>query len=156
VPEYVKNDRSEIIPESVQKTCLRLTTDAGVFDVLNPDYDPLAVQLGVVYISTALDVKDIALFDTRRRGGGVADSKNVEEVARLVNDASSYWDVNYGAGHSYQRGGYVIIRLPEELRYDEDANPTGMREEDIRAVIERNITSGVAFKLENLQGRNWS
>lgn len=148
VPHYVKDDSGRVIPESLQQKTLRVTLDPGVFDPMRPEYDPLAIQLGVVYISTALDISRLGILDTRRRGGGVADSANVKEITRLVNDASTYWDVGYATGSSYQKSGYIVIRLPDQLREE-------FSENEIVDVVKRNIGAGVGFKLETLQGEDW-
>jgi len=149
VPKYVKDSSGSVIPASVEETALRMTLDPSVFDTLSPNYNPLAVQLGVVYMSTALDVSEIGMFDTRRRGGGIKDNMNEREIARIVNDSATYWDVRHAGAGSYQKAGFLIIRLPQELNQH-------FTENEIREVIQRNITAGVGFKIEDLNGRAWS
>lgn len=149
VPHYVKDSSGVVIPGSHQDRTLRVSLHPRVFDPLQPEYDPLAIQLGVVYISTALDIERLAILDTRRRGGGIVDSANVREVERLVNDSVAYWDMGYAAGSSYQKSGYIVIRLPDYLR-------NHFTENEIIKVVKRNVGAGVGFKLENLQGEDWS
>lgn len=148
VPEYVKDEHDNTIPNSVNTKTLRLTTNPSIFDPMQPEYDPLIVQLGVVYTSTALDPSTLAIMDTRRRGGGLSHNANLEEVVRIVKEASTYWDVSYHAGTSYQKGGYVVIRLPEELK-------TAFTKKELKEVIDRNITAGVGYKIEDLAGQEW-
>lgn len=149
VPEFVKDKNGSTIPESVVDRTLRFTLEPTIFDPISPDYDPLAIQLGVIYLSTALDIKDLTILDTRRRGGGAKEVANVDEIVRLVSEASNYWDISYGSGLSYQKGGFVIIRLPAELK-------DSFSEAEIVEVIERNITTGVRYKIEDLEGREWA
>ena len=157
VPEYVETVPKDvttgftrrIVPGSVNAQALHITTDPSMFDPLDPMYDPLVVQLGVIYSSAALSPDSVSILDTRRRGGGIPDSTRLEEVVRLVKQASTYWDVGFGAGASYQKGGYVIIRLPAELKED-------FSEHELMTVIKRNIAAGVGFKIEDLQGGDWS
>lgn len=149
VPEYAEDSKAKTIPGSVNASALRMTTDPAIFDPIDPRFDPLAVQLGVIYTSAALDHSSIAVLDTRRRGGGIPNETNLSEVVRLIKQASTYWDVGFGAGASYQKGGYVIVRLPSELKQD-------FSEQQLREVIERNMTVGVGFKVEDLQGNDWS
>ncbi|HJS83576.1 MAG TPA: peptidoglycan-binding protein [Nitrososphaera sp.] len=149
LPEYVKDTQGNVIADSVVDKALHFSREANIFDPIRPEYNPLAVQLGVIFISTALDVNDVVLMDTRRRGGGAMDSANAAEVIRLVQEASSYWDINYGSGTAYQKGGFVVIRLPVELKEE------GLTETDIVDAIERNITAGVRFKIEDLNGNDW-
>lgn len=149
VPRYVRDQDNNVIPASLQKRALRVAFSPDIFDYFSPNYDPLAVQLGVVYLSTALRPEEVVVLDTRRRGGGIKDSANLAELARIVQETSMYWDVNYAAGMSYPKSGYAVIRLPRELEND-------FTEQQIRSIIERNITAGVAFKVEDLDGNDWS
>lgn len=148
VPEYVKDKDQNLISTSVQTRTLRVTTSPEIFDPIRPEYDPLAIQLGVIYVTTSLDINDLVVLDARRRGGGALDSMTSEEVVNVVKEASTYWDIGYGAGMSYQKGGFVIIRLPSAMRND-------FTEEEITAAIQRNITAGVGYKLEDLNGNDW-
>lgn len=154
VPHFVRDAREgfansgALIDGSLQHRTLRTTLDPGIFDPMHPQYDPLAILLGVVYISTALDISKLALLDTRRRGGGAKDSTNIKEITRLVNDAATYWDVGYATGSSYPKSGHVVVRLPDALRNE-------LSEQEITDVIQRNIGAGVGFKIENLQGEDW-
>lgn len=146
VPHFVKDANGRVIQESVTRDTLRMTTSPNIFDPLDPEYNPLAARLGVIYISTALDVTQVGVIDTRRRGGGLKDNANVHEVMRLVNDAATYWDIEDATGHSYQRSGFVVIRLPEDLKYQ-------FSEKELRRIVGRNITAGVEFRLESYDGR---
>lgn len=150
VPAYAKDSFGKVIPDSVVDKTVRFTLDSGIFDQLDPDYDPLAVQLGVVYITTALDIKNLTVLDTRRRGGGLKDSVTKEEINRMIQESIGYWDVGHGAGISYQRGGFVIVRLPVSLK-EQFSDPR-----QIEAAIRRNISAGVGFKIEDLNGNDWS
>lgn len=149
LPEFVKDEENRIISESVLERTLRWSLDPSVFDPLSSDYNPLAVQLAVVFITTTLDLNDLAILDTRHRGGGAKDAATLAELNRMVTESSSYWDISYGAGLTYQRGGFVIVRLPVELK---ENFPNSS---DIIEVITRNITAGVQFKIETLQGEEW-
>lgn len=149
VPHFVRDINGNLISESVQERTLRVTLDPGVFNPLDANYDPLAVQLGVVYISTALDIRNLALLDTRRRGGGIRETANAMELKRLVTDSTTFWDINDGVGSSYQKSGFIVIRLPEELKGQ-------FSEAEIREIVGRNVTAGVSFKIESLQGEDWS
>lgn len=148
VPQLVRDINFNIVAGSKQDRTLRFRTDATIFDPVQANYDPLAVLLGVIYITTSFDVNDLTILDTRKRGGGLADNADVSEVLRMVKEASSYWDTSFNVATSYQRGGFVIIRLPSSIKNDFD-------EVAIIEVIERNITAGVRYKIEysdNLEG----
>lgn len=148
LPEYVKDPSGSVISDTIRTSTINYTTNPNIFDVMRPEYDPLAVLLGVVYITPSVDVRELALFDTRRRGGGALNTALSDEVVRLTQEASNYWDISYGAGESYPKGGFVIIRLPSELKdYFSDT--------EIIQAIERNITAGVGFQIEDLEGNAW-
>lgn len=149
LPELVKDEDNRIIDGSVEERTLRWSLDPSVFDNLSPSYNPLAVQLAVVFITTTLDINDLSILDTRHRGGGAKDAASLGELSRMISESSSYWDVSYGAGLTYQRGGFVIVRLPVELK---EKFPDV---DDIMKTIRRNITAGVQFKIETLQGEEW-
>lgn len=149
VPEYVKDTDGIVIPESIQDSTLRASLDTSVFDPLSPYYNPLAVQLGVVYLTVAFDVSELSILDTRRRGGGIKDNANLQEVNRIMGESWHYWDIHHGSGSSYPNSGYVVVRLPEALK-------DSMTQQEIEEVVSRNITAGTAFKIETLEGQEWS
>lgn len=149
LPQYVKDTNNAIIASSYTSEPLRFTTTPEVFDPLRPEYDPLAVLLGVIYISTSLDITELMMMDTRIRGGGIREELNASEVIRLIQESSTYWDIHHAAGSSYQRAGFIVVRLPAALKND-------FTESEIVDVVERNITSGVKFRLEDFSGKDWS
>lgn len=142
LPEFVKDEDNKMIPESVEDATLRWTLDPSVFDLLSPNYNPLAIELAVVFITTTLDINDLSILDTRHRGGGAKDAATLAEISRMVNEASSYWDVSYSGGLTYQKGGFIIIRLPEAIK---EQFPN---DDVIIETVRRNITAGVQFKIE--------
>lgn len=148
LPEFCTTSDGVVIADSVRTRTIYLAETNSIFDPLQSDYDPLAVMLGVIYITNSFNTGDLVLLDTRRRGGGLSVGIDDEEVVRIVQEASHYWDVNYNHASSYQKGGFVIIRLPAELRND-------LNEKEIRAAIERNITAGVRYQIEDLEGNAW-
>ena len=149
VPEYIIDKKGNVIPGSVNQTTLRATVNPRIFDPSRPAYNPFAVQLGVIYTSAALDPDDLDILDTRTRGGGIPTNTDVNTVSKAVKDALTYWDVSDGSGTSYQNSGFIIIRLDPALRAD-------FSEAEIRKVINRNITAGVKYKIEDLQGKDWA
>ena len=149
LPEYVKNQDGEIIPESINSSTVYVTADNSVLSPYNPLYNPLAVQLGVVFVSASAKIDDLVVLDTRRRGGGALDAISPAEVFEKNVEAKSYWDVGYGAGNSFQAGGFVVIRLPKMLKMIFPDT------KEIERIIRRNISAGVEFILEDLEGRPW-
>lgn len=149
LPQHVRDDKGKVIEGSVRTSTLRLTRNPSIFDPFDAGYNPLAIQLAVIYLNTALDISQLAMLDVRKRGGGASSNANLEEIKRVVQDAASYWDMDHNSGLSYQKSGFVVIRLPEELK-------DYFSEKEIKAVIEKNITAGVKFKIEDMSGKDWS
>lgn len=149
VPEFVEDSSGNLIAASVKTRTINFTLSPSIFDPTKPEFDPLAIELGVVYMSTATDINQLVIMDTRRRGGGARDAFQSSQLATLEPESTTYWDINYGAGSSYQKGGFVVIRLPAELK-------DTFTESQIAEAVERNITAGVKYKLEDLQGNSWS
>ena len=149
LPHYLKTTEGEILPDSIRDRVLFSALDDSLFNPNDVNYDPTAVQLGIVYVSTALDPSETALVDTRRRGGGLTDDVTLEEAVNIIDESSSYWDLNHSSGFSYPKNSYVVIRLPESLKDQ-------WTESEIYDIIQRNITAGVGFKIEDLNGNEWS
>jgi hypothetical protein len=151
VPEYVYDESNSLITQSVATTTVKWTTDPGIFSSLDSaKYNPLAIKLGVVYISNMADIEELIMLDTRTRGGGISESFSDSKVKEDLDYPRSFWDVSYGSGEAYQSGGFVIIRLPSELKarfYDDDTI--------IEEVVTRNVPAGVAYKIEDLNGNPW-
>lgn len=148
LPEFIRDEDGVLISGTARTSTINYTLNPNIFDLLRPEYDPFAVLLGIVYVSPSVDLEELNMFDVRRRGGGTKDSYLTEEILRLTQESSSYWDFTYSTGESYPKGGFVIIRLPAEVK-------DYLSEEQVLDSIRRNITAGVGFKLEDLEGNDW-
>jgi peptidoglycan hydrolase-like protein with peptidoglycan-binding domain len=140
-PEYVTDENNVLISESVQTRTVHIAFSPSIFTSNQTDYDPTAILIGIVYISSAADANKLAILDTRKRGGGVSSTYSNGDLANIESESESYWDIIPDKATSYQKGGFVIIRLPEALKDD-------FTEDQIKAIIERNITIGVRYKIE--------
>ncbi len=145
LPEYVTDANYALIASTVQTRTLRMTTDPALFSPTQAAYEPLAVLLGVVYITTAFKVEDLSILDTRRRGGGATTAYSDEELIHATPESEHYLDVTPLGATTYQKGGFVIIRLPEAVA-------TAFTRQEIINAVERNIAVGVRYKLEKLTG----
>lgn len=141
LPEFVKDSENNIIADSVRENTLQWTLDPAIFNPSDTAYNILAVQLAVVYITPGLDIADLTMLDTRRRGGGGRDAASIKELRQLVEESINYWDVSHAEGETYQKGGFILIRLPAALQ-------NTWIEQDIHDTIVRNITAGVQYKFE--------
>jgi hypothetical protein len=150
VPEFAKDEAGNIIQNSLNESTLRVSTDNSVLNQFSPNYDPLAFQLGVVYVTPSLDINELTVLDTRRRGGGAIDSLGEKAAYNLEPETEGYWDFGNGGGLSFQYGGFVIVRLPKMLK------TIFPDEKDIINIIRKNISAGVEFKVEDLEGQSWN
>lgn len=148
LPEYVVNQDHTLISESVRTRTLQVTDSSSIFNPSQVDYNPLAIMLGIVYITNAFNIDDLTILDTRRRGGGITTDYDDAAANMIEAEAESYWDVSPVKASSYQKGGFVIVRLPAALKDD-------FTESQIRTIIERNLTAGVAYQIEDLEGNRW-
>jgi hypothetical protein len=105
--------------------------------------------IGIIYFINNPNKKQTQISDTRLRGGGTKAEYGVLELEGDIVDLLSLWDTYPAHGTSYPKGGFVIIRLPEEVKNNfQDI-------EEIYDIIRRNLTAGVSFQIQNLNGEPW-
>ena len=148
LPAYLTDSNGNVVPYSQQSRTLRYTLDTGIFDSSHPGYDPTAIQLGIIYVSTDFNINDLTLLDTRVLGGGGKDTQSDDALIAQNSNAINYWDVSYGAGMSYQNGCFVIVKLPAGLK-------SSFSDKEINDVIRRNLSAGVQFIIEDTEGNAW-
>jgi hypothetical protein len=148
VPEYVFDSDGSIIEQSKTTSTVRITTKPYIFDANQKDYDPTALLIGVVYVSTSFDIRDLVIIDTRKRGGGISAYEEDKDMEKIQFEYNSYWDVVPSHVTGYQKGGFIIVRLPAELKND-------LTTSDIIEAIDKNISAGVAYKVQDLEGNTW-
>ena len=148
LPAYITDSNGNVVPYSQQSRTLRYTLDTGIFDSSQPGYDPTAIQLGIIYVSTDFNINDLTLLDTRVLGGGGKDTQSDDALIAQNSNAINYWDVSYGAGMSYQNGCFVIVKLPAGLK-------SSFSDKEINDVIRRNLSAGVQFIIEDTEGNAW-
>jgi hypothetical protein len=134
----------ENLDEYTNQYPVRFTYDNSIFDPTSNSFNPLALQIGSVTYSKK-DM-DISVYDTRLRGGGVASKYTLEEAILYSKDIQSNWDVYPANGIAYPKGGYVIIKLPKEVK-DNFNSVT-----EIYDIVYRNLTAGVSFEIQDMEG----
>ena len=139
----VEKDTKEIVSAPQANGTICITDSSSIFDPQQANYDPLAYRLGVIFVTTLIDMSELNILDSRVRGGGLKHHLKLNELGREV---SSYWDSPAGQPYSYRQGGFVIVRLPKEIAEDFAS------EDDLRAVIDRNMTAGVAYEIQDYAG----
>lgn len=129
---------------------INFTYDKDIFNPSSSLYDPLALVIAIIYVSDAPNKKLPDVVDVRTRGGGVTQDKSNYELLKENNMVLSNWDVYSALGQAYAKGGYVIIRIPEEVK------DNFLDEKEIYDIIGNNLTAGVAYELQDMNGEPWS
>lgn len=138
------------------------TYNTSIFDPYNSvNYDPFSLQIGLVHVLNSVDVKDLAIEDLRLKGGGLKatmgktidvqsyGSLDINKVFKEVKEASSFWDVYPPDQQAYSKGGFIIIKLPKEVLNNFTS------EVELYGIISKNITAGVAYKIQDMEGNDW-
>jgi hypothetical protein len=128
------------IAEYANSYPVHFTYDKNIFNKLSNKYNPVALLIGAVYIT---------LYDIRIKGGGVsADVVSYSEL-KQIKGVKSYWDMHFMEPRVYPKGGYAIIRMPDAVKNNFKSL------EEIYDIVNRNITAGVGFEIQNLEGIPW-
>lgn len=129
---------------------LNFTYSPQIFDENSISYDPFALCIAIVYVTNNPDRSKPVIADLRLRGGGVKSDVENSDIIVDVPDILSYWDTYPSESESYMKGGYVIIRIPQEVK----KNFTSSSE--IYNIIRNNLTAGIVFDLQDMEGNSWS
>ena len=74
---------------------------------------------------------------------------NISELSDTINNITSFWDIYPPQGNAYTKGGYVIIKIPNEVKN----NFNDIKE--INEIIENNLTAGVVYEIQDMNGNTW-
>ena len=140
-----------LVEEYYEDSFVKFTYNNNIF---NPndisEYDPFALLIGIVYVINTFDDNNFTFTDLRIKGGGITSNAFTNNVIDSINKASSYWDVYPALGEAYPKAGYVIIRIPSLVKKN-FINP-----QEVYDIVRRNITAGVVFELQDMEGKDWS
>lgn len=137
------------VPEYSSKSILNFTYDTSIFDSRSEKYDPFALPIAIIHITNNPYRQEPTLTDIRVRGGGVKVDVSNSELEQKNSNVLSYWDVYPPMGEAYAKGGFVIIRIPKEVK-DHFLN-----EKEIYDIISNNLTAGVVYELQDMDGNSW-
>ena len=129
---------------------VHFTYDFNIFDQYSYSYNPLALMIGVVYISYANRQSSVSIYDIRSKGGGVISDVQSKAIMDSIDGASSYWDIYSLNPRAYPMGGYAVIRMPDSVK--DNFNDI----QEIYDIVNRNITAGVSFEIQNTDAITWS
>lgn len=135
---------NEVTTEYTNTYPVNFTYDKNIFDKTNNSYNPFALMIGMVFYSRNNNPTQV--YDTRLRGGGVSSKYDIKEALEYTKDALSYWDMYPAHGMAYPKGGYVIIKLPQKVKEN------FIDVSEIYDVVYRNMTAGVSFEIQDMNG----
>jgi hypothetical protein len=157
-PIYVWNH----VPEYEFHGVVHFTYDNSIFNRYDSAvYDPLALQIGLVHVVKNIPESGIDIIDLRVRGGGIKStydksvnvdsygSLDLEKIFKETKEAISFWDVYPPDQQAYPKGGFIIIKLPRAILNNFP------NKEDVYSIIRKNITAGVVFKIQDMEGNDW-
>lgn len=140
-----------LVEEYYCDSVVNFTYNNNIFNANDiSDYDPFALLIGVVYVINTFDDDNFSFTDLRVKGGGITANSLTNDVIDSINNASSYWDVYPALREAYPKAGYVIIKIPSLVKKN-FINP-----EEVYDIVRRNITAGVVFELQDMEGKEWS
>jgi len=128
---------------------INFTYNKDIFNINSASYDPFALLIGVVYVYNNPYRKSTNIADLRLRGGGVINDVNISELTDTIDGITSFWDVYPPQGNAYAKGGYVIVKIPNEVKN----NFNDIKE--INQIIENNLTAGVVYEIQDMNGNTW-
>ena len=150
-PEVPSVGRTRVRVKQYNKTSvLNFTYNSALFDERSSEYNPFALPIAIIYVTNNPYRQTPELSDIRLRGGGLVTDVPNAELKQSIPDVLSYWDVYPPSGEAYAKGGYIIIRIPEEVKsYFID-------EKEIYQIISNNLTAGIAYELQDMNGNSWN
>ena len=141
---------------------VHFTYDNSIFNQYeSSSFDITAVQIGLIHVLKNRPASGIDIVDLRVKGGGIKstfDKSNniesygaldIEKVFKQTKEAISFWDVYPPEQQAYPNGGFIIIKMPKTV-LDNFIN-----KEEVYSIIRKNITAGVVFKIQDMEGNDW-
>lgn len=147
-PNSISNNLEKVQDYSYTSP-INFTYDSSIFDSRSVNYDPFALQIAIIYVYNNPYKKKPIVVDLRSRGGGVKPDLDVFEARKEIPNYMSYWDVYPPEGSAYNKGGYIIVRIPDEVRNH------FVDQREIYEIISNNLTTGVVFELQDMDGNTW-
>lgn len=140
----------ELVQEYSQQSVVNFTYDNNIFNKLDRhNYNPFALLIGIVYTINNFNDENFTFTDLRVKGGGVSANFDTNQILSDIEEAISYWDVYPPMAEAYPKGGYVVVKVPSYIKKN-FTNP-----DKVYSIIRDNITAGVVFELQDMDGKDW-
>lgn len=150
------------VPDYTFNGVVHFTYDSSIFNQYeSSSFDPTAVQIGLIHVLKNTPSSGIDVIDLRVKGGGLKStfdnvnnienygSLDIEKIFKEAKEAISFWDVYPPEQQAYPNGGFVIIKLPKSVL------DNFLNKEEVYSIIRKNITAGVVFKIQDMEGNDW-
>jgi hypothetical protein len=139
-----------VIEEALENgSAVDWTSDYSVFVPGKENYNPLALHIGTINVLNKYSFDKVSIKDLRVKGGGISGTQDAKKLAKENVNILSFADIHSGKGYTYPNGGYVIVRIPREVK-DHFTS-----EEEIYSIVRNNLTAGVSFDIQDLEGNDW-
>ena len=147
--EYNVNNSYIVDSNYLVQNIVNWTDKYDIFDISKADYNPLALHIGTINVINSYSFENISFLDLRVKGGGISGLENPAALAKNNVDILSFADIYSGKGYIYPNGGYVIVRIPKEVKQYFTS------EEELYSIIRSNLTAGVSFDVQDMDGKDW-
>ena len=128
---------------------INYTSDYSIFDPSTMQYNPLALYLGTATVNNKFNIESVTIADLRVKGGGISPVENGSILFDQKPNVLNFSDLSQGKGYLYPKGGYVIVKIPKEVKN----NFTSV--DEIYSIVRSNLTAGIAFDIQDMDGNDW-
>jgi hypothetical protein len=149
VEELVNGEYVAVSDYSLNGSPVQFTTNYSIFSTSSSDYNPFAIHIGTAIVNDKYNMDNVNLLDLRVKGGGISANSNMQSVIEGNSNVLSFSDIHSGKGYLYANGGYVIVKIPKEVK----ANFASI--DQVYAIVRANLTAGVAFDIQDMDGNDW-
>jgi hypothetical protein len=149
VEELVGGEYITVSDYSLHGSPVRFTTNYSMFSTSSLNYDPFAIHIGTAIVNDKYNMDNVNLLDLRVKGGGISANSNMQSVIEDNSNVLSFSDIHSGKGHLYANGGYVIVKIPKEVKDNFTSK------DQVYAIVRANLTAGVAFDIQDMDGNDW-
>lgn len=138
------------VTDYVYSNSINFTYDSSIFNKNSYLYEPFALLLAAVYVSSKPENIPPNLTDIRVRGGGIVQDIDTNSLVNELPEVLYNWDVYSSDTQAYTKGGYIIIKIPQSVK------DHFVDQKEIYNIIKNNLTAGVVFELQDMDGNTWS
>jgi hypothetical protein len=113
------------------------------------NYNPFAIHIGTAMVNNKYNLDNVSMLDLRVKGGGISAASDLRNVLEENSNVLSFSDIHSGKGYLYPNGGYVIVKIPKEVKDNFGSV------DQVYAIVRANLTAGVAFDIQDMDGNDW-